>query len=263
MRDNLRRYRAIRAALTQGYPGQPTGTVARHVTTLAALISGIVGRERTHLPQLAMKVPDGTQAESRGKRVARWARNDRITEEVYCVPYAQVLLAQLALHTLGLIMDGSAVGRGCVALRMPGVYKGRALPVAWQVRTGKKGHCPEALPIALVKQVQPLLPLGASVVVLGEGEFDGTTLQHTLQDVHWFYVVRTGSTITGRWDGERFRCATVAACIKPGTLVALTDVHVTEAAYGPVMLLGCWAKGYQEPLHLLTNLASADAACRL
>ena len=263
MSDNLRRYRAIRAALTQGYPGQPTGTVARHLTTLAALISGIVGSKSTHLPQIAMKVPDGTQAESRGKRFARWARNDRITAEVYFVPYAQVLLAHLALHTLVLIMDGSAVGRGCVALMMHGVYKGRALPVAWQVRKGKKGHFPEDLHIALVKQVQQLIPPGASVVLLGDGEFDGTTLQHTLQDAHWSYVVRTGSNITVRWEGERFRCETVAACIKPGTLVALTDVHVTDVAYGPVMLLCCWAKGYQEPLHLITNLASADEACRL
>ena len=80
---------------------------------------------------------------------------------------------------------------------------------------------------------------------------------------HWSYVVRTGSHITVLWDGERFRCETVAACIKPGTLVALTDVRVTEAAYGPVMLLCCWAKGYKEPLYLLTNMASADEACRL
>ena len=33
MRDNLRWYRAIRDALTQGYPSQPTGRVARHLTT--------------------------------------------------------------------------------------------------------------------------------------------------------------------------------------------------------------------------------------
>jgi hypothetical protein len=143
-----------------------------------------------------MKVPNGTQAESRVKRFARWARNDRITEEVYFVPYAQVLLAHLALHTLVLIMDGSVVGRGCVALMMHVVYKGRALPVAWQVRKGKKGHFPEDLHIALVKQVQPLIPPGASVVLLGDGEFDGTLLQQTLQDVHWTYVVRTGSNIT-------------------------------------------------------------------
>lgn len=86
MRDNLRRYRAIRAALIQAYPGQPTGTVARHLTTLAALISGIVGSKSTPLPHIATKVPDSTQAESRVKRFARWIRNDQITTEVYFVP---------------------------------------------------------------------------------------------------------------------------------------------------------------------------------
>ena len=90
MRDNLRRYRAIRDALIQGYPGEPTGTVARHVTTLAALISGIVGSKRTPLPHIATQVPDSTQAESRVKRFARWVRNDRSTVDVSCVPYAQV-----------------------------------------------------------------------------------------------------------------------------------------------------------------------------
>ena len=50
MSDNLRRYRAIRDALIQGYPGQLPGPVARHVTTLAAMISGIVGSQRTQLP---------------------------------------------------------------------------------------------------------------------------------------------------------------------------------------------------------------------
>jgi hypothetical protein len=54
----------------------------------------------------------------------------------------------------------------------------------------------------------------------------------------------------------------VGACIKPGTLVALRDVRMTEAAYGPIMLLCCWAKGYKDPLYLVTNIASAEEACR-
>jgi hypothetical protein len=29
------------------------------------------------------------------------------------------------------------------------------------------------------------------------------------------------------------------------------------------MLLCCWAKGYKAPLYVVTNIASADAACRL
>ena len=96
--------------------------------------------------------------------------------------------------------------------------------------------------------------------MLGDGAFDGTTLQHTMQDYHWSYVVRTGSNITVLWDGETFRCATVASCIKPGTLVELTDVRVTQEAYGPVMLLCCWAKGYKEPRHVITNMAAAEEA---
>ena len=94
MSDNLRRYRAIRDALTQGYPGQPTGTVARHLTTLAALISGIVGSKSTQLPSVATTIPDGAKPESRVKRWTRWLDNERIVEEVYFVPYVDLLLAQ-------------------------------------------------------------------------------------------------------------------------------------------------------------------------
>ena len=86
MSDHRRRYRALRDALIPGDPGEPTGTVARHVTPLAALISGIVGSKSPQLPHSATKGPDSTQAESRGKRFARWGRNARLTMDVYCVP---------------------------------------------------------------------------------------------------------------------------------------------------------------------------------
>ena len=95
---------------------------------------------------------------------------------MYFVPYAEVLLAHLALQTLVLVMDGSVVGRGCVALMIHVVYKGRALPLAWQVRQGKKGHFPEDLHIAMIELMSTLVPEGAKVVFLGDGEFDGTAL---------------------------------------------------------------------------------------
>lgn len=145
MSDNLRRSRAIRDALRQGYPGQSSGTVVRHLTTLAALLSGIVASTSTQLPHIARHVPDGTTPESRVKRLARWIKNDEITPEVYFVPYAAVLLRHLALQTLVLVMDGGVVGRGCVALMMHVVYNGRALPLAWQVRQGAQGHFPADL----------------------------------------------------------------------------------------------------------------------
>jgi hypothetical protein len=263
MSDNLRQYRAIRQALTQCYPRDAQGNLVRHLNTLAALISGIVASKSTQLPSVATKVPDGTKLESRVKRFARWVGNDLITEDVYFLPYAEVLLAHLALPTLVLVIDGSCVGRGCVALMMHVVYKGRALPVAWLVRQGKKGHFPEDLHIALVEHVLELIPEGASVVLLGDGEFDGVDLQQTLEDAGWSYVCRTAMSMTAMWQDEPFRLDTLGTCIKPGTLIELKEVLFTGEAYGPIMLICCWAKGYQEPLYLVTNMSSAEEACRL
>ena len=121
-------------------------------------------------------------------------------------------------------MDGSVVGRGCIALMLHVVYKGRALPLVWRVRQSPKGHFPADLHIALVELVSGLVPEGAQVVFLGDGEFDGTRLQQTVQDAGWSYVCRTGCHMTASWDGETFRLDTLGSCIKPGTLVELSDM---------------------------------------
>ena len=117
MSDNRRRYRAIRQALKQCYPSEPTGNQARHVNTLAAFISGIVGSKSSQLPSIATKIPDGAKPESRVKRLARWLDNQGILEAVYFLPYADIFLSHLALATVVLVMDGSVVGQGCCALK--------------------------------------------------------------------------------------------------------------------------------------------------
>jgi len=86
---------------------------------------------------------------------------------------------------------------------------------------------------------------------------------HPLQGYHWAYGVRTGSHSTVTWDGESFRGETGAACIKPGTLGALRDAGMPEAAYGPLLLLCGWAKGSKAPLYVVTTMTAADAACRV
>jgi len=56
MSDNLRRYRAIRQALTQCYPGEP---------------SGMVGSKSSQRPSIATQIPDRAKPESRVKRLSR------------------------------------------------------------------------------------------------------------------------------------------------------------------------------------------------
>jgi len=103
--------------------------MAQHVTVLAAFINGIVASKSSQLPKIATKIADRTKTESRIKRLSRWLDNPNVKAEIYFLPYAGVLLECLTLETLVLAMDGSTVGRGCCALMIHVIYKGRALPL--------------------------------------------------------------------------------------------------------------------------------------
>lgn len=190
MSDNLRRYRAIKQALKQLYPKEPQGNLARHLNTLAGLISGIVGSKSTNLPHVASKVPDGRKVDSRVKQFTRWVSNGNIEFEIYFLPYAEALLASLAMRPLDLVMDGSTVGRGCLALLVSVVYQKRALPLAWLVVKGRKGHFPETSHLTLLEQVHAMVPAHAQVTFLGDGEFDGIELQDTVDGYGWRYAER-------------------------------------------------------------------------
>ncbi len=174
MSDAHRRYRAIKQALFQALPTNPTSHQAQHLNTLAALICGIVGAKHTQLPKIADASPRfQCQRERRITGFRRWLRNAEVTSATDLLPFAQALLAALAHQPLLLIMDGSTVGRGCLALLLCVVYKGRALPLAWTVVRGAKGHFPETAHTALLAQLQPHLPPEATEIFLGDGEFDG------------------------------------------------------------------------------------------
>ena len=69
--------------------------------------------------------------------------------------------------------------------------------------------------------------------------------------------------MTASWQGETFRLDTLGTCLKPGRLVAFSEVRFTKVAYGPIMLVCCWAKGYKDPLYVVTNMAVAEEACRV
>jgi hypothetical protein len=258
--DNLRRFKAIRNALQKLYPNEPKGNLARQLNTLAGIISGIVGSNRSNLPKIAQKVPDGRKLESRAKRFSRWINNENIEAEIYFLPFAQALLHNLSFQTLVLAMDGSTVGRGCLVLMVSVIYKKRSLPIAWIVIKGKKGHFPEDAHVGLIEQVQKLVPEGRQVVFVGDGEFDGIDLQKRLKKLGWKYVCRTAKSIKFFLENEEYSCANLGALVEPGKHIEAPGVLFTHEKYGPVLLVCWWGKGYKDPLYLVTNMDSADEA---
>lgn len=265
MSDNVIRYREIRKALDDMYPRRLKGNGARRLNTLAAIISGIVGSGSCQLPKIADKVPDENAGPaSVEKRMKRWLSNDNIVWETFFLPFAQALLFALGLSEIVLAMDGSAVGRGCVTLMVSVIYKKRALPLAYIVVRGKKGHFPEESHIALLGQIRDIIPESAQkVVFLGDGEFDGTDLQKTLDGWGWLYVCRTAKNIRIFFDknDEGHEIGIVGHLIPQGYYQSVRNVLFTNEKYGPVTVVCHWEKGNKEPLYLVTNMKSGAKAC--
>jgi hypothetical protein len=250
----------IRDAMKKLYPDEPKGNLARHLNTLAGMVSGIVGSKSTSMPAMAKKAPDKTKRVSRAKRFSRWVNNELIAFELYFLPYAEVLLESLAHQTLLLAIDGSDVGRGCITLMVGVIYKKRALPIAWIVVEGRRGHFPEETHIELVERVHAMVPPGCDVIFLGDGEFDGTALQATMKGNDWQYVCRTAKNAQLCEDDEWFTFSELA--VRPGDdPIGVPEVAFTLQAYGPVLAIAWWGAGHKEPIYLVTNMELVDEAC--
>jgi hypothetical protein len=138
--------------------------------------------------------------------------------------------------------------------------RGRGIPLLWRVVNGKKRHLPQVMHCALIRQLQTVIPPQASVVVLGDGEFDGTGLQATIRMAGWQYVCRTATSITISAHDRVFTVGDLP--LARGEAVALATVAMTVERYGPVMLLGLWDAKQDAPIYLITSLADADVAAQ-
>ena len=252
MPDNLRCYRSIQLGLKKFYPAEPTGNLVRHLRTLAALISGIVGSKHTHLPQIAAKMVDGNKPESRTKAYSRWIANDKIDYETYYLPYVETLLQSLTHRPLVLIMDVSAVGRGCVTLMLSVVYQGRALPLIWSTLAGSKGHLAEEVHLDLLQRAQALVPANARVIFLGDGEFDGANLIKAIASSSWQYVCRTANNRRLQEGEESFSFRQI-------DVGAEEFFHVPNVCFDSAPELRFhavmwWERCYKEPIYLISNI---------
>ena len=259
MSDTYRRYRAIKQALMQFFPSPVSSHRERHFNTLVALICGLAGGHSAHLSTIADHAPSGgATQESMIMRFRRWLKHDAQTLDGWFLPVAQALLENLSHQPLLLAIDGSVVDRGCIALMVSVIYHGRALPLCWVVVKGKKGHFPQEMHCALLHQLQPLVPETAEVVVLGDGEFDGTDLQALLRAFGWQYVCRTAPNLLMTVYGQERQIGAMAPV--RGELLAVRPAWMTAEQYGPVSILAIWEAAYDEPFYLVTNMLDLDVA---
>lgn len=261
MKNNRHLYRHIQKAMLQLYPQKSlNGHQVRHLNTLIAMISGIVQGKSCQLEKIARKVPEKTQVESRIKRFSRVLKHETVSPAMYFLPFIESLLIGLARRgPITIAMDGSETGRKCMTLMVSVIYRKRAIPIAWLVKEGSKGHLAEEIHQQLLAEVSQILPAESQVIFLGDGEFDGINLQAALARLGWEYVVRTAKNAIVSEAEDEFSLKHVE--ITKGDLLELPDVALTRNRYGPVTVLIWWDKAYDKPIYLVTNMACIEEAC--
>ena len=210
---------------------------------------------------MSSEIPTAAKDKSIEMRLRRWVKHDRIDGEMIYLPFAQQILKALSERELVLVMDGSQAGRGYMVLMVGVVYKKRALPIAWLVYKGKKGHTTAKRHIEALQKVKVLLPETTKVVLLGDAEYDTTKILLWVQEnPHWNYVLRTAPQIcvtTGH--GEQ---VIGDMALEKDQVLQYLNVGFTQKATLKTNLVGWWSDKYEKPIYLISNLTSKYLTCR-
>jgi hypothetical protein len=228
--------------------------------TLALLITGILRSKSGQLDHIARTVQYAFKKPSLVDRFRRFVRNKNIVVEVDFNPFALLFLAALNQERQVLLIDSTKIGGGCLCLMLSVYYKSRALPLVWVVYKGKKGHSSQESQLALFKTAQELLPPDSQVIVLGDGEFDGSQVVKWFgQQATWQYVCRT-DTSTLVWYQDQW-VALNQLPLMAGQGSFLTGVLFTkEHQVGPLNILVVWNEAKQAHWFFVTNFATPKEA---
>lgn len=233
---------------------------SKHILILTMMITGIVVGKKAQLSEMSNHIPQRAKPESMVKRFHRFVKNERVDVQTYFLPFAKAILDHLSGQTLHFAVDASQVGRGCMVLMVSVIYKNKALPLAWLVYEGKKGHTTSDRHIEALELVFPLVPAQADVVLLGDAEYDTVEmLQWVNKTTRWNYVIRTDPRIKITKGDKRFAIRDLL--VGKGWRTIAHQVLFTAKCFGPLQVVAWFEKPHKKPLYLISSLENIDEIC--
>jgi len=231
-----------------------------NLLTLVMMVVGILRGRNGQLTKIARHVTYllGKQT-SLVERFRRFVRNPNvIVEAAYC-PFAKIILSSVQSETITLMIDTTNLG-SCIGLCISVYYKGRGLPLAWVTYKGKKGHSSQEAQIALFDYVHSLISPDKQVVLLGDGEFDGSLLLKWLNACPlWDYVCRIDRTTSVEVDSEWIPIQELSLDEKQEKLFKNLRC-VQSNPVESVNIMALWNEANQEHWFFVTSFDSLEVA---
>jgi hypothetical protein len=208
----------------------------RHLQTLAWMVVGLIQAECVKLTAWVPFVQGRAHyAQSTQRRFRRWLANRRIEAAPLYGSLIQQALQDWGTHTLYLALDTSMLWNQYCLIRLSVVYRGRAVPVVWEVLKHGSSSVPHEAYAALLDAVPALLPAGVKVVFLADRGFADTELFAQLRRLGWHFRIRIKATFTVLRPGQS-ACKVEDLALAPGRALCLHNVAITGEQFGPVSL---------------------------
>lgn len=217
-----------------GQPGQWRDV--RHLQTLAGRVVGLIETGQVRLPAWVPFVSGRAQyAQSTQRRFRRWLANRRIEGAPRYGPLIQPALQDWGPHTRYLALDTSMLWNQYCLMRRSVVYRGRAVPVVWEVIEHGSSSVTHAAYAALLDAVPALLPAGVTVVFWADRGFADTALLAQLRRLGWHFRIRLKATFSVLRPSQP-SCKVEEVALAPGRALFLHQVAITADPFGPVSL---------------------------
>jgi hypothetical protein len=256
MRNNPHLYHMVLDQLCQWLPAERLS----RKRNLALLIAGIYLSAAVQLSLVVRTWPVRAKGPALANRLQRFLDNARLSPAAYYRPLATELIEAFAALGLLLVVDVTKVGFGHRALVVGLAYRGRTLPLAWNVHAGSIGTVPVNRIIDLLEEVYSLVPYGCRVEIVGDCGFKSADLLRWLDKREWHFVMRQPGNTKVRLPDGQWRFLRDFP-IQTGQSHIVGTVWLAKSnPVGPVWLLLHWAKGEDEPWFLVSDRPVERAA---
>ena len=208
----------------------------RHLKTLACMMVGLMESGMISLTAWAPHVVSKARyAQSTVRRFRRWLDNARIEVFPLYGPLIQEAIAQWGRNLLCLALDTSMLWETYCMIRISIVYRGRAIPLVWDVLEHQSAQVGYEAYRHLLDRAKSLLPFGCRVVFLADRGFADTELMKHLRRLRWHFRIRSKKSF-GIYRKGHPRCRAGSISVAPGEALFWHNVLVTGKRFGPVHL---------------------------
>src|SRR5512143_1823188 len=244
-------YQGLLSLLDRGQWQDP-----RHLKTAVNMIVGLILSSSISLTGwIPYAISRALQAPSGQRRFARWLDTDRLDVHLLYAPLIQEALLAWGEATLYLALDTTMLWDQDGMIRLRVLYRGRAVPLAWQVVEHRSAQVAFRVYRDLLQRAAKLLPPGRpQVVLLADRGFADVALMRLCDRLGWGYRLRIKSNflVYRRGHGSAFVKQLLPK--RRGKAVFLHDVALTGERYGPVHVALAHPQEEKDPWLIVSNI---------